>query len=384
MIMQAPYGCRTADYNVWQQPDGRFSPCCVYKGTDYLGSHTDMASFHASPEMQKLRSDLDAGIRRPGCDRCWQREDLGAWSQRIQSNNSWPSGLPVALRSIEMTTGRVCTLKCRTCSAWCSTAWESEDRARGIIDDSLTNTLAPIDAAVFQDVESIKVTGGEPFLSKDFANTLQSLAASGKSADIGLDIFTNCSAFPGRDFTDSLRQFKHVTLNFSIDGVGQRNDYIRSGSIWSETVDTMREWGRFIASYQQSRFTVRIAHTISTFNVLYFEEMVMFEKQAMTWQGLHSLCITSWLADGKSLFDTRFLPLSIREQLSNLYISNLKGDYLDPFRRAVAAKLLIDDPAGSQSIPDWLATQHLLDQLRNQHMQSALPELVGMLTGYQR
>ena len=377
------HGCPMADNNAWQRPDGEYIPCCNYSNNiDSIGIHTDIASFHSSLGMRRLREDLDNGIRRPGCVRCWEIEDAGGISIRQGSHLRWPDKPPPAIRGIEISTGRTCTLKCRTCSSWQSTAWESEDRRRGIMADLPTADSRSIDFSVFENVTEIKVTGGEPFLSKSFAKLLGDLANNGMARNIRLEIYTNCVDFPSSAYTDSMGEFRRALVLFSLDGVGARNDYIRTGSSWEGAMDTISRWADFRDSSRDGLIGFGISHTFSTFNMLYLDEMLDFIPQLDARFGLNLSPRMPHLAAGVVQHSIKMLPAALRHRMADMHAAGMRGDAYDEFRRVVVDVLRANHPEPRITLRQWLEKQGRLDSMRGQDMRTALPELATLLDEY--
>ena len=91
----------------------------------------------------------------------------------------------------------------------------------------------------------MKVTGGEPFLSKSFLKFIDNLYQWDFCKNITIVIYTNTTFVPKIKFIKALEKFKSVSLQLSIDSVGKRNDFLRSGSDWKTVEQVADFWFNF-------------------------------------------------------------------------------------------------------------------------------------------
>ena len=68
--------------------NGSASPCCLYKGEigNYKVYQDNLDTIQNSEYMNNLRDQFRGGKRPAGCSNCWQEEDAGKTSKRINSN----------------------------------------------------------------------------------------------------------------------------------------------------------------------------------------------------------------------------------------------------------------------------------------------------------
>ena len=120
--------------------NGSASPCCLYKGEigDYKVYQDTLDAIQNSKYMNDLRDQFRRGERPAGCSNCWQEEDAGKTSKRMNSiykmKNSlrdWTPETTPSLKFIDFKLGNVCNLKCRICGSWSSSKWAQEEIAYG-------------------------------------------------------------------------------------------------------------------------------------------------------------------------------------------------------------------------------------------------------------
>jgi hypothetical protein len=107
--------------------------------------------------------------------------------------------------------------------------------------------------------------GGEPFMSKKMWEILRICVDKGYSKDIELHYNTNGTTWPDEQIK-AWSSFKQVNLSFSIDGTDEQFEYMRYPAKWNQCYQNLKkdqEMGNTIS--------LSISHTVSFFNVYYFD-----------------------------------------------------------------------------------------------------------------
>jgi hypothetical protein len=120
----------------------------------------------------------------------------------------------------------------------------------------------------------IDIPGGEPFLS-GVAEQKQLLAhyiQTGQAKDISIHYTTNVTIHPDSEWWDLWQHFKEIDMQLSIDGVGQRYEYIRYPADWNTVLKNVNQY----LQQQTSRNNLRlsVSHTVSAYNIYYLDEFV--------------------------------------------------------------------------------------------------------------
>ena len=75
--------------HLYADPDGKVRPCCISKPIEGKNLKTNhIADVYNTEPFKKLRLDLVNGVKNDICETCWDREKVGANSQRIFSNST--------------------------------------------------------------------------------------------------------------------------------------------------------------------------------------------------------------------------------------------------------------------------------------------------------
>jgi hypothetical protein len=227
--------------------DAILQPCCRYVTPEHSNNYT-MKDFDAwwSQEQQVIRKELLEGKQHEGCANCWKDEAAGIVSYRQDCNqmHSDHVGLEEPLpRPVfwMLGIGNYCNIRCIMCSPYKSTSMVAEYEQHqhkfkkiNITYDGYTrgnwsdSDLAPLES-LSQDAEMIHFSGGEPMMTPDYKRVLRSVK---NPTETILRINTNLTKID-HDWMELLPQFQ-TSINVSLEGIGEFNDYIRNGSEWAD------------------------------------------------------------------------------------------------------------------------------------------------------
>lgn len=212
-------------------PTGGVRPCCAYNsnGTSDPKFNENWREHHV--ELSKHEGWL------PGCAECKLSEDLNRPSLR-QYYNRILSGQELEYWDIKI--NNTCNLACRMCDKTSSSTWESIIRNHSADwDDVYTQGPA---TGWHQDIDDIlphlatakyvKFTGGEPFLIPHVKKIVDWLISEEVYVNIQELTFITNGSVDLLGWDERFKKFKKVNLLISVDAVGKRYEYIRSGSNW--------------------------------------------------------------------------------------------------------------------------------------------------------
>ena len=272
--------------------NGEIGVCCVMQETVpdmNLADGATLADAWNSKWLADLKQDFLEGKQPDACYNCWNEEKAGIDSKRLRELRKFPHHLEdlnhVKPKSMDLKLGNICNTKCRICTGFASSQWVPEEIER----DGETNQFAQLMGRLgrwpelnekfwddlegqIEEVESLEFFGGEPFLIKRHFDILQTLADKGRAKDISLSYNTNGSIFPEQHI-DLLSQFKDVQVFFSIDGVGERFNYIRHPGKFE---DVMENYNKFKSV---PGIRTNIFYTVSLFNIMYMDELLEYQKE---------------------------------------------------------------------------------------------------------
>lgn len=182
----------------------------------------------------------------------------------------WPTLKPLAMSFV--VTDR-CNSRCKTCNI--GRRYLADPR---VADDDLTYEEY---ARVFRTVGRprwVTLSGGEPFMRKDFADIVLELLRTVSPWVINVPTngwFTAATASSLERIVPELRD-RRIVLNFSVDGVGAVHDEVRGlpngFARMLDTVDRVRELG-------DPRLTIGVNTVISRFNAHLVEQVLDFVRE---------------------------------------------------------------------------------------------------------
>lgn len=290
-------------------PNGAVSLCCQADMTNpnsfartnnemlFLGKST-MDEIRNSDSFKQVRLNMIAGIEPEACHRCYETERSGGRSKRMLENHlyGWKEedaftyvdgSIDSPLQFIELRLGNTCNLACVTCNSISSSKWSKDEKTlskkiewfRAFENSKQTRWFESEEfyenlASISKHVRKIYINGGEPLLIKQHRVLLQKLIDMGVAKNIHIEYSINLT-IKEQDFINLWSHFQQVTVQFSIDAVGEMNDWIRYGSNFGEIQNNL-EW--YIANKPHNVFYM-ICQTVSAVNACQISEMKEFASK---------------------------------------------------------------------------------------------------------
>jgi radical SAM protein with 4Fe4S-binding SPASM domain len=274
---------------VWT--DGRVVPCCDNQETVFGNVRTEsIESAYNSPVARAFRKSMLEGKLPESCRQCSVPEKtLGADSLRKSENRKYSGkidfvsktaedgGLPeLQFASFDIRISNLCNFSCRTCIPINSSEFTRIEQKLGRHAPGPTVTRAFADFREFsvflekhvESIEEFYFSGGEPMLMREHYELLETLIRLQRT-DVVLRYRSNLSRLSagGRSVIDLWKRFPKIQLGASLDGMGERAEYIRSGTVWPEIVANRR---RLMAEAPHVRFW--LAPTVQLLNAFHVPE----------------------------------------------------------------------------------------------------------------
>lgn len=231
-------------------------PCCNAKTWEI-----DHYDFDNDPKLKEIRTAMLEGKKHPFCNSCWKQEDQGLRSRRSMVNewaeNTGHNNNKVELIKVDYWIGNTCNLACVICNSYASSRWHADAIAMGDNTSMFTVTHTEYWKTLPDTVIDIHFTGGEPLLSKDHNDFLESVKNKNQ---VELVYNTNGTIKPSTRLLDLWKQFKKIKLVISLDDIGDRFEYQRYPLNWEKFVDNFN----FLKSLENNI----ILNTFSTISIL--------------------------------------------------------------------------------------------------------------------
>jgi organic radical activating enzyme len=294
---------------------GHFKVCCmmdehVTKNDGYRqfnASRDSLTALWNSGYYKQIRKDMLANKRLEKCNKCWLAEDNGLSSMRrkldpqhYEKYTRSDGTLDLQPTDIELHFGNVCNLSCKMCSTQFSHMIGKElikmgehdpDFLKWVKKESglVNNWTSELDVVydwyknekikkeIFEVVskhsEKLVVIGGEPTIIPEFYELLEYCYDQKTLKNKSLTVTTNLTNTNPK-FTKWLNELKDFTIHASVDGIGERNEYIRYPSKWTSIQKSLDFYASMMKDQKKGHISFNPA--IQTLNIDILPEMVQY------------------------------------------------------------------------------------------------------------
>lgn len=256
--------------------------------------------------MRQTRLDMLAGKIPHSCTKCFTEEAQGITSKRQWETVVWQERLdldqvvekmdtqgnmPLDIPYFDLRLGNVCQLACVMCSPHDSSAWIREWKLQypkykviGLKQDQhwddRNRDYTWYQKGSFLDgmreqahfIKELYFAGGEPLLIPEHYKILEFMVETGNAKNCVLRYNSNGMELPAKLF-ELWSHFKQVKFNFSVDAVGERNDYIRYPSKWSTVEEHLH-----ILDQTPDNVIVNMACAVQVMNVMNVPDLVAWKR----------------------------------------------------------------------------------------------------------
>ena len=300
-----------------------------------------------SEHMRNTRLQMLNDIVPASCRKCFEEESKGIKSKRYWETEVWKERLdidrivaktdtdgylPVDIPYFDLRLGNMCNLKCIMCSPHDSSSWIKDWKLQypkyelidlkqdqgwdSSFDYTWYKKSSFLDSVKeqAQNIKELYFAGGEPLMIPEHYAILEFMVAEGHAKNCVLRYNSN-----GTDISDKLLNlwtyFKQVKFNFSIDAVGEKNNYIRYPSDWNSLVANMHK-----LDSTDDNVTVNMACAVQLLNVGSLVELAEWKLDQNFTKinrvpygagviGLHLVYLPSYL-------NVRVLPKDVKQKVS--------------------------------------------------------------------
>lgn len=259
-----------------------FTPCSFFKSPIKTSSEFNLNDIWNGPEQLEIKWHVENDIPISGCQTCYTSEAHGIESRRqgskklyeefhqdVEINLDGPTG-------IDYSVGNLCNLKCVICGPHDSSQWIPDYQKL-----HPTFNIAPLqfkkneqleitDANLLKNIKHVHFHGGgEPLLSDNHFRLLQKIQQLKGLADVRVFYNTNGTQVVSDEILQLWEQCRLIELYFSVDDVGDRFNYQRTGADWNKVVATMNWF--YINMPHNHMFNINC--TWSYLNLFYLDEL---------------------------------------------------------------------------------------------------------------
>lgn len=382
-------------------PDGRAYPCCLGEDSYPVGNlkQQSMEQIWNGSELREMRRNMLEDKPCKQCTRCYEQERSGFTSMRNNSNKHFGQHIaevdltandgtvePMKLRYWDIRFSNICNLKCRSCGSIFSSRWYDDDvklnngqplRPRvqfaGRYELDIWEQMEP----QIPNLEQIYFAGGEPLIMEEHNRILKKLIAAGNTK-VRLIYNTNLTElkFKRESVLDLWRQFSNVCVAASLDDMGARAEVIRSGTVWAEVEQNIRDLKR-----ECPHIDFMISPTLSVMNIWNFCE---FHRYMVDQEFIRPGDFNLNILQSPNEYRIDILPQDIKLEFKKKFENHLEWlRPLDQLQRATggfeAAINFMMAQDCSNLLTDFWETASDLDWSRNERIIDAVPELKRLL-----
>jgi MoaA/NifB/PqqE/SkfB family radical SAM enzyme len=369
-----------------------------------------------SEHMRTTRLQMLNGVVPNSCQKCFNEESKGIKSKRYWETEVWEErldidsivkqtnddgSLPVNIPYFDLRLGNMCNLKCIMCSPHDSSSWikdwklqypkyslielKQDQHWDSNFDYTWYKKGSFIDSmkGQAQHIKELYFAGGEPLMIPEHYSILQFMIDEGHAGNCILRYNSNGTEISSR-LLEMWEHFKQVKFNFSVDAVGNKNDYIRYPSKWENIVKNIK-----LLDDSSDNVTVNLACAVQVLNVGSISELSQwkldqnFKKINRTPYGagvigLHLVYLPSYL-------NIRVLPKHIKDHVAQSLTSFLNTLKTDEFinnsygkKRWEGIVDYMNSEDWSHKLPSLIQYLDICDQTRNLNFRDVFPELSTM------
>jgi MoaA/NifB/PqqE/SkfB family radical SAM enzyme len=335
---------------------GDITPCCKFQKQYYdqqfnIQTHS-LTEYSNSKLINNIKQEFEQGRWPAGCKRCQIEESSGIESKRQLDYTRWKDHYDSydlndnTFITTSIAFGNTCNLKCITCGPHSSSRWQKEyydlyginiPRFKFYKQNFVKDFIAQAPNIVHLDIP-----GGEPFLSgvDEQKSLLSHYATTGQAKNITLHYTTNAQIFPDKEWWKLWSYFKEVDIQLSIDGVGNRYEYIRYPASWSLLVENTSNYLKI----QQPNIRLSVSHTVSAYNIYYLDEFFTWCYNIglpRPWVGrVHNpahMRLTVWNDPARTKIINQLLNSKHKDLLTwaNLVANNNDSDLFETFKTKI-------------------------------------------------
>ena len=290
------------------RPNGQTSLCCdqtdVIKQDDGQPYNIRQHSFNeilSSNYVTQAKNQFRQGQLLDSCGNCAKTERNNSKSKRtmtpyklenIYGLIDWESNDPAdSLGFIGGHIGNLCNLKCRICSPeYSSTIATEELKSVAAADIKHRRSYQLLTSnrwskksddfweklkEVVPQICNFEFLGGEPLLLKENLDFMQYLVDCGHSKNTIFEFITNGTQYPL--ILNQADKFQRLVITLSIDNLGDRFEYERSGADWEVVVENINKFMQ--AKKNSNTLKIGVNTTVNIQNVLYLPELIDWFNQ---------------------------------------------------------------------------------------------------------
>ena len=396
-------------------------------------NNSDLMTAWNNDYMKNVRKQMLNGEMPASCLKCYKEEAAGHLSKRQWETDYWlnrysideiiedtkeDGSIPPKIRYLDLRMGSKCNLKCIMCSPHDSSLWVKDwlDVYPTIENQDLKQTMGWDNKGkmhganynwhkdnpkfweqLYEQIPhmyQLYFAGGESTIIEEHYTLLEEVIKRGYAHKIELRYNSNGLEMPQRLF-DIWSHFKRVRFHYSVDSIGEMNDYIRYPSKWDHTVKQFH-----LLDNTEDKVEVTVACAVQALNIHYIPDFIkwklaqnfkkiniwpfgagMINYHFVYWPGhLNVKVLPQWFKDQVKQKYEEFYPwLEENWQLSGAPSKEefMKADYGIKRLQGMVKFMMSED--WSQRMPQFREYITKFDKQRDTNFAETFPEMADLL-----
>lgn len=228
--------------------DGTVGSCSQGNKLGHLQEH-DITKIFKNKKFKSLRGEILKDKITDNCRSCLKRENTTSAGNfkglrnhynnlSIHSSVDYKDVSQFKLSALDLHWSSICDLKCVTCWAKQSSSIAREqNKPVNHTPTKVANRIIEFVTANQSELKEIYLSGGEPTLIKYNLKLLKQIE---KRPDLILRVNTNMQWNQDNKIVQEILKFPNVLFTCSIDGFGEKFEYIRRGANWNKTLANIK------------------------------------------------------------------------------------------------------------------------------------------------
>lgn len=384
--------------HLYVDTNGNAKACCNSSITYGNVNKENIEEIWQGETIKTFRKNLLAGIQDKRCSSCFKREAANKssirtetlenhshylnWVKNTSSDGVSKESKPVYL---DIRYSNVCNLKCRTCWHGASSSWFNDAKIlknnfgdKAIIkattdNKSLIEELFTLDS-IF---EEVYFAGGEPLMMDEHYSFLDNLLNLGQKS-VHLRYNTNLSVLKLKDknVIDYWKQFDNITLAVSIDALGDKAEYIRSGLNWKLLLSNLE-----IIKKHCPHVKIQIAPTVSILSISTLGELHQYFAEN-NYIEINDIYLN--VLDRPNYYNCKIATIALKEKIQKklenhiiwLLENNANKVVISEFKSVIEYMNLAN---WEHELKGFVKQTEKLDTIRRESFETVFPELINLL-----
>lgn len=392
-------------------------------------NHTDLLDGWNNQYMRNVRLSMLNGEIPPSCSKCFKEEAAGHRSKRNWETEYWEKrinikdllsqtdsdgSVPAKLYYVDLRLGTKCNLKCIMCSPHDSSLWVSDwNKLYPSIENASLKELMSwdnrgrVDGAsynwhqenerfwnqLYQQIPNMMqlyFAGGESTIIEEHYTLLEECVRRGEAHHIELRYNSNAVEVPDR-LLALWKHFKRVRFHFSLDSIGNMNEYIRFPSNWEHMVAQLHRLDQ-----TDDKVEITIACAVQLLNIYYIPDFIRWKlsqnfKKINPWP-LGAGLINFHFVYHPAILNVKVLPQWMKDRVEKKYEEfyqwlkenySSEKEFLDsPYgiRRLQGMVRFMKSEDWSVRLPELKEYIEKMDRIRSTSFEKVFPEMAGLFS----